>query len=150
MSGSFVSIGTHFIFSTKDRQPFITDDISERIYSYIGGIINSLDGIPIIINGTSDHIHIYCFLPKEISVSRFIRIVKSRSSKWIHNTFPAKYRFKWQDGYGAFSVSKSIEDRVIEYIKNQKEHHKDKSFKEEFLAILKKLNIEYNEKYIWV
>lgn len=149
MSGSYTYLGIHFAFSTKSRLPMIDDEIKDRLYEYIGGIIKSLDGIPMEINGMADHIHILCLISKEISVANFMRTVKSKSSKWIHTTFRTKRLFGWQDGYGAFTISKSLEKKAIKYIKDQMKHHKKKSFKEEFISLLEKFEIEYDEKYIW-
>ena len=88
-------------------------------------------------------------MPKTISVSKFMEIVKTNSSKWIHTTFQDKKDFGWQDGYGAFSVSKSSEKGMIQYIRNQQHHHRKRSFQEEFIDLLDKYGIEYDEKYIW-
>ena len=96
-----------------------------------------------------DHIHFYVYMPKTVSVSKFMEIVKANSSKWVHVTFPGKKDFGWQDGYGAFSVSKSSEKNVIQYIRDQQNHHRKISFQEEFVGFLNKYNIEYDEKYIW-
>ncbi len=105
--------------------------------------------MPIAINGTADHLHVFCIVSREISVADFMRIVKSKSSKWLNETFPFKPKFQWQDGYGSFSVSKTSENKIIEYIKNQEAHHKQKSFKEEFIEYLKLAKIVYDERYIW-
>ena len=149
MAGTFTFLGIHFVFSTKNRMSIIDNTMKERLYSYIGGIIRELDGKLIEINAMPEHIHFYTYMPKTVSVSKFIEIVKANSSKWVHATFPEKDNFGWQDGYGAFSVSKSAEDTVIQYIRNQHEHHRKKSFQEEFIDFLKKYGIEYDENYIW-
>jgi putative transposase len=149
MAGTFTFLGTHFVFSTKNRIPLIFNDISDRLYSYIGGIIKELGGILIEINAMPEHIHFYTYVPKTVSVSKFMEIVKANSSKWVHTTFPEKKDFGWQDGYGAFSVSKSSEKKVIQYIRDQQHHHRKTSFQEEFIDILNKYGIEYDEKYIW-
>lgn len=119
MAGTFTFLGTHFVFSTKNRTPLIFNDINDRLYAYIGGIIRELSGILIEINAMPEHIHFYAYMPKTVSVSKFMEIVKANSSKWIHTTFPEKRDFAWQDGYGAFSVSKSSEKKVIQYIRDQ-------------------------------
>ncbi len=149
MAGTFTFLGTHFVFSTKNRIPLISNDIKDRLCSYIGGIIKELGGILIEINTMPEHIHFYVYIPKTVSVSKFMEIIKANSSKWIHTTFPKRQDFGWQDGYGAFSVSKSSEEKVIQYIRNQQHHHREKSFQEEFIDMLNKYHIEYNEKYIW-
>ena len=117
--------------------PFIDNGMDEKLYAYIGGTIKGIGGRLFEINAVPDHIHFYTHIPKTVSVAKFMEIVKSNSSKWVHETFPDKHDFGWQDGYGAFSISKSSESAVIQYIQNQKEHHR------------KKYGIEYNENYIW-
>ena len=149
MAGTFTFLGMHFVFSTKNRIPLIDNTMNERLYAYIGGIIRELSGKLIEINSMPEHIHFYAYMPKTVSVSKFMEIIKANSSKWVHDTFPNKDKFGWQDGYGAFSVSKSAEDTVIQYIRNQQEHHRNKSFQEEFIDFLKKYGIEYDENYIW-
>jgi len=149
MSGSFTSLGTHFVFSTKNRMPIISNDVSSRLCAYIGGIIRELGGILIEINTMPEHIHFYVYMPKTVSVSKFMEIVKANSSKWVHVTFLKKKDFGWQDGYGAFSVSKSSEDKVIQYIRNQQQHHRKRSYQEEFVDLLNKYDITFDEKYIW-
>ncbi len=126
MAGTFTFLGTHFVFSTKNRIPLISIDIKDRLCSYIGGIIKELGGILIEINAMPEHIHFYVYMPKTIAVSKFMEIVKANSSKWVHTTFPKKNDFGWQDGYGAFSVSKSSEEKVIQYIRDQQHHHRKK------------------------
>jgi putative transposase len=142
-------LGIHFVYSTKNRIPTISNDINGRLCAYIGGIIKELGGILIEINTMPEHIHFNVYIPKTISVSKFMEIVKANSSKWVHDTFPEKKDFGWQDGYGAFSVSKSSEKKVIQYIQDQQNHHRKMSFQEEFVGFLNKYNIEYDEKYIW-
>ncbi len=149
MAGTFTFLGTHFVFSTKNRVPLISNDIKERLCAYIGGIIKELGGILIEINTMPEHIHFYVYMPKTVSVSKFMEIVKANSSKWVHKTFPKKKDFGWQDGYGAFSVSKSSEEKVIQYIRDQQHHHRKKLFQEELIDMLNKYDIAYDEKYIW-
>ncbi len=149
MAGTFTFLGIHFVFSTKNRIPTISNDISDRLCAYIGGIIKELGGILIEINTMPEHIHFYVYMPKTVSVSKFMEIVKANSSKWVHVTFPEKRDFGWQDGYGAFSVSKSSENQVMQYIRDQQHHHRKVSFQEEFVDFLNKYNIEYDEKYMW-
>ncbi len=137
MAGTFTFLGIHFVFSTKNRIPTISSDINDRLYAYIGGIIKELGGILIEINTMPDHIHFYVYMPKTVSVSKFMEIVKANSSKWVHVTFPEKRDFGWQDGYGAFSVSKSSEKQVIQYIRDQQHHHGKISFQEEFIGFFR-------------
>ncbi len=149
MAGTFTFLGTHFVFSTKNRTPLISNDIKERLCAYIGGIIKELGGILIEINTMPEHIHFDTYVPKTVSVSKFMEVVKANSSKWVHTTFPKKKDFGWQDGYGAFSVSKSSEKAVIQYIRDQQQHHRKKPFQEEFIDMLNKYDTAYDEKYIW-
>ncbi|MCP4253319.1 MAG: IS200/IS605 family transposase [Candidatus Scalindua sp.] len=149
MAGTFTFLGTHFVFSTKNRTPSIPNDIKDRLCAYIGGIIKELGGILIEINAMPEHVHFYTYMPKTVAVSKFMEIVKANSSKWIHTTFPKKKDFGWQDGYGAFSVSKSSEEKVIQYIRDQQHHHSKRSFQEEFIDMLNKYDISYDDKYIW-
>lgn len=98
MAGTCTFLGIHFVFSTKNRTPVIDEKINDRLYAYIGGIIRELGGTLLEINAVPDHIHFYVYMPKTVSVSKFMEIVKANSSKWVHSTFPAKNDFGWQDG----------------------------------------------------
>jgi len=149
MPHSFTHILIHYIFSTKDRQPFLTDDIRPRIFEYMGGIARKNDIQPQIIGGVEDHVHMLVLLPKTLSIAKAIQLIKGGTSKWIHDEFPKLKHFAWQIGYGAFSVSLSNRENVMHYIKHQKEHHRKKTFREEFIEFLEKHNIEYDERYIW-
>ena len=149
MSQSLSKVYVHITFSTKNLIPFIDDAIKSRLFEYLGGVCKQLDCIPLQVGGTNDHVHILCLLSKKITQIKLIEEVKKSSSKWI-KTIGHNYRnFYWQDGYGIFSVNPSEVDVVINYIKNQEEHHKKRTFNEEFLAFLKKYGIEYNEDYLW-
>ena len=139
----------HVIFSTKDRQPTITADFRPRLYEYMAGVAKKEIGVALRIGGTADHIHGLLAIRPEVSVAEAMRKWKALSSKWIHATFPASRSFGWQAGYGAFTVSRSVAPRVIEYIDDQEEHHKTVTFQEEFLAFLKRHRIEYDPRFIW-
>ena len=149
MAHTFTNLLTHIIFSTKDRLPHIDDDLRAQLYPYMVGILRELDGKTSIINGTSDHVHLLVQLPPVLALSDAMRILKTNSSKWVHDRWPVRSKFGWQTGYGAFSVSKSNADAVSRYIADQEEHHRKKTFQEEFLEYLKKHEIEYDERYIW-
>lgn len=149
MPQSLSKVYVHLSFSTKNRYPFIDGAIKERLWDYLGGICKSLECEPVQIGGHNDHVHILCLLSKKIAQVKLVEEVKKSSSKWI-KTIDSKYdKFYWQDGYGIFSVNPSEVNVVIEYIKNQEEHHKKRTFQEEFLAFLKKYNVEYDERYLW-
>ncbi len=149
MAGSYISAYVHYVFSTKNHRKQIVPDLEPRLWAYIGGIARQHKMKALAINGTYDHAHLMISLPSTISIAKAIQLIKGNSSKWVHDSFPKYKNFEWQDGYGAFTVSRSQINKVISYIKNQKEHHQKTTFQEEFLALLKKHNIEYNEQYIW-
>lgn len=148
MAHTFTNLLTHVIFSTKDRSPVITPDIKPRLLAYMGGIVRSIDGIALAIDGPTDHVHLLIKTPATVAMADVVRIVKANSSKWVHETFP-RSAFAWQTGYGAFSVSCSNVEAVSEYIAGQEEHHKTVSFQEEFVAFLRRHGVEYDERYIW-
>jgi REP element-mobilizing transposase RayT len=149
MPQSFTCLHYHIVFSTKDRRPMIGDDIRERLYEYIGGILVENKSRLVAAGGMPDHIHLLGSISKELSISDAMRLVKTNSSKWVHETFPEYSSFAWQAGYGAFSVSFSNLDSVKEYIANQAIHHRKIGFKEEFIALLKRHEIEFDERYLW-
>ena len=122
----------------------------DDLYSYIGGIMKNKKAKLISAGGTFDHIHLYASMPSTISIADFVNAVKSNSSRWIHESFSSLRNFAWQEGYGAFSVSKSEEARVVRYILNQEEHHRKRTFKEELVGLLDKHGIAYDNRYIWL
>lgn len=143
---SYTNLNYHIVFSTKEHRPFLDDSETERLLEYIGGITGNMKATLLLAGGTSDHIHLAVRLHPELSIIEFVRTIKTNSSKWVHETF--SNTFSWQEGYSAFSVSQSIIGKVIDYIRNQKEHHKTLTFKDELMAMLKKHDIEYDEKYL--
>lgn len=149
MAHSYVSLKVHYIFSTKNRQKIITPELEQRLWPYMGGIARENKMIALAVGGIDDHVHLLLALPSTLSVAKAIQLVKGGSSKWVSETFPSHRDFEWQEGYGAFSISMSHIDDTIAYINNQKEHHRQQTFEEEYLAILRKHGIEYDERYIW-
>jgi len=149
MSHSYVSNLMHCTFSTKGRYPFIDSALESRLWPYVGGIARENRIKPLAIGGTSDHLHALLSLPGMMSFSKAVQLIKGGSSKWINDTFPGKKKFEWQEGYGAFSVSVSQVPKTIAYINNQKEHHRKKTFQEEFLELLTKHGIEYDQRYVF-
>ncbi len=149
MPQSFVSLHVHIVFSTKNRQPFIADEIAPRLYDYIGGVVSNHGGALVASGGMPDHVHLLVSLSKELSISELVRFIKSNSSKWVHETFSDLQLFAWQTGYGAFAVSFSNLDAVKTYIANQKEHHRVHSFQDEFRELLRRHHIEFDERYLW-
>lgn len=149
MPQSFASLHCHIIFSTKDRAPLITAAVQPRLYEYIGGIARSHECCLVAAGGIADHVHLLVSLSREIAVAQAVRVIKANSCKWIHETFPEHIDFAWQAGYGAFAVSYSQVPTVREYLAGQEEHHKRRTFKEEFIEFLRRHNIEYDERYLW-
>jgi REP element-mobilizing transposase RayT len=149
MPGTYSQLLLHIVFSTKGRAPWITPEVAERLYSYIGGIIRAEKGVLYDIGGVEDHVHLYLRWRTDGSVSDLMRTVKARSSKWIHETFSALRDFAWQEGYSVFTVSKSQEPAVKRYIARQAQHHKKDNFKVELLKLLRAHGIEFDEKYVF-
>lgn len=149
MAGTYTKLIYHIVFSTKNRQPFIDAKIEQELHKYIGGVTRGIGGSCIEINGMPDHVHVLAILPPKIAVSDALRDIKANSSKWVHETKLALARFGWQDGFSAFSVSKSQVGAVQEYIRGQKEHHRQSDFKAELLGLLDKHEVEFDERYIW-
>ncbi|MDD4310304.1 MAG: IS200/IS605 family transposase [Candidatus Cloacimonetes bacterium] len=142
-SASLTFLLYHIVFSVKNRDVRLDPQLRLRMYPYMGGIIKKLGGIPIIINGTSNHVHILCFLPKHLSISECIKIIKARSSLWHNRVYDNNnHSFHWQDGYGVFSVSGENLEKVKHYIANQETHHSHLTFDDEWLALHNKL-IDY-------
>ena len=149
MPHSYVSNLMHSVFSTKERLPFITPELESRLWPYLGGIARENKMKAIAIGGTADHLHALLSLPSTMSFAKAVQLIKGGSSKWIHDTFREHRKFAWQEGYGAFSVSKSEEQKVMKYVRNQVLHHRKRTFKEEFLKLLEKNELGYDERYLW-
>jgi putative transposase len=149
MSGTYSQILLHIVFSTKHRETWISPDVAERLYPYIGGIVRAEKGVLYDIGGIEDHIHMYLRWRPDATVSDLMRTVKARSSKWVHDAFPSLGRFAWQEGYSVFSVSKSQEPAVKAYIAGQREHHQKEDFKSELLRMLRLHEIEFDERYVF-
>ncbi len=148
MPSTWSKLLLHIVFSTKHRQPLITPEIAEHLYPYIGGIIRALDGSLYTIGGMPDHVHLLIRWRTDGAISGLMRTAKARSSLWVHQTFAGASGFAWQEGYAAFSVSRSGQAAVQGYIENQEEHHRRRDFKEELLALLCAHDIEFNPRYI--
>ena len=148
MSHRFTALFTHLIFSTKDRFPYLDKDLAPECRAYIGGIVEHIGGRRIEIGGVEDHIHLLTDMPATIALSDFVRTIKSNSSKWVHEKWPNRSRFAWQQGYSAFSVSRSGVDRVVSYIRNQEKHHRRQTYQDEVRSLLKRHSITWDERYI--
>ena len=146
---TFTNLLFHIIYSTKYRKPTIRMEWQDDLYGYIGGIVRDQKGTLLRIGGVEDHVHLLVKLSPTIAISDVLRKIKSNSSKWINERPDVTRKFEWQSGYAAFSVSESQMPSVSEYIANQAEHHRKKTFEEEFLAILRKHNIEFDMRYVF-
>jgi REP element-mobilizing transposase RayT len=149
MGHTYTHLLVHIVFGTKHRMPIIDDDLRERLFPYIGGIVREIGGAALIVNGTADHVHILASVPATISIADLMRVAKTNSSRWVNEQKDRKNRFEWQSGYGAFSVSHSNLESVRRYIANQEEHHRKMTFAEEFVSFLKKHGVAYDERYLW-
>ncbi|MEN8250569.1 MAG: transposase [Bacteroidota bacterium] len=149
MAQSLSKLFVHIVFHTKNNTFKVRKEDRKDLYAYMGAIIKDNDSIPIIINGVEDHVHILCVMSKNIALAKLVEEIKRHSSRWI-KTLDAYYKdFKWQGGYGGFSVSPSLHDKTKAYIENQEQHHKKSSFKEEYLKFLKEYGVDYDENYLW-
>ncbi|MBX2940918.1 MAG: IS200/IS605 family transposase [Cyclobacteriaceae bacterium] len=149
MGQSLVKNYVHIVFSTKHRQSFILPEFETELYAYLGGICHNMECIPLKIGGYLDHVHVLCSLSKKIALMKLLEEMKSHSSKWMKTKDARLSKFYWQDGYGAFSVNPHEVEIVKAYIENQHEHHKKKTFQNEYRAFLKKYEVEYDERYVW-
>jgi len=145
---SLTNLLYHLVFATQDRHQWITDEIEQRLYEYLGGIIRGQRGTSLEINGVEDHVHMLAKLHQSRAVADVLRELKSESSRWLHQNVDSADRFAWQPGYAAFTVSESQVDRVRRYIRNQKQHHRTSDFREELIALLNAHRIEFDEKYL--
>ena len=147
MPGTYSQLLLHVVFSTKHRQPWIGHEVRNRLYAYLGGIIRAEKCVLYDVGGVEDHVHLYLRLRPDASVSDLMRTVKARSSRWVHETFTDLSVFAWQEGYAAFSVSKSQEQAVKQYLARQVEHHHKEDFKSELLRLLRAHEVVFDERY---
>jgi REP element-mobilizing transposase RayT len=145
MPQSLSRVLIHVVFSTKNRQPLIPAEMQERLHGYIPGILHNLGCVPIQTGGTSDHAHVLFALARTVMLSKVVEETKTGSSRWMKTQGVAS--FAWQTGYGAFSIGESQVETVVRYIQRQNEHHRRRSFQEEFRLLLKRYNVPYDEKY---
>jgi len=149
MANTYTQIYVQIVFAVQGRQNLISEGIREQVEKYICGIVSNKKSKPIAIYCNPDHLHILIGLHPSISVSDMTRDIKASSSKWMNEEKMIIGKFKWQEGFGAFSYSKSQIDAVVKYIANQPEHHKKTTFKDEYIQFLKNFEIEYNDKYLY-
>jgi len=146
---SLAQVLVHLIFSTKRREPFLSDEIRLELHRYMATILKGMNSSAILINSMSDHAHVLFHLSKNHALCDVIESLKKDSSKWIKTKGRSYRNFHWQSGYGAFSVSQSNVAEVVKYIENQREHHRKRTFQDEFRAFLKRYQILYDERYVW-
>jgi len=149
MASTLTNLLYHIVYSTKYRHNLIVPPLQEELFPYIGGIIRENRGTLLEIGGMPDHIHLLARLSPTIAVSDMLRLIKTNSSKWVNERPAAAGRFEWQTGYAAFSVSESQVPTVRQYIQRQREHHRERTFREEFLGLLRKHNIDFDERYLF-
>jgi REP element-mobilizing transposase RayT len=149
MPGTFSQIYVQVVFAVKHRRSLIDSSFEEDLYKYISGIVKNKGQKLLAINGMPDHIHILLGIKPSCCLSDLVREIKKSSNEFIKEKGYCRYRFNWQEGYGAFSYGHSQLDYVIKYIQNQKQHHKKKTFKEEYIELLRKFNVEYEDKYLF-
>ena len=148
MANTYTSLHYHIAFSTKNRQPFLDEQIRERLFAHLGGIARENAMNTLEIGGVADHLHLLLSIHASLPLSKAIQLVKGGSSHWLKATFPKMIDFAWQDGYAAFTVSWSQLDDVRAYIRSQPEHHRTKTFVEEHRTFLARHRIEYDERYL--
>jgi len=148
MSSTHLSLHCHVVFGTKHQRPLIAAEWRPRLHAYMGGTIRTLEVIPEAVGGVADHVHLLIGIRATHRLADVMRDLKRASSAWVHETIKDK-QFEWQDGYGAFSVSASLLERVKRYIANQEAHHRKRTFKEEYVELLKSSGVEYDERYLW-
>lgn len=149
MPQSLASIPIHIIWSTKGREPFIKPEIEMELFSYMAAIFREHESPALTINGTEDHVHSLVILSRKITVAKLVEEVKKSSSKWIKTKGEFYRNFYWQSGYAALGLGQSNLEALKIYVANQEEHHHKKTFQEEYVAFLKKYNIEYDKRYVW-
>jgi putative transposase len=149
MSHTYVCCYMHCIFSTKERKEIILPNLQTRLWPYIGGIARDNGMVAEEVGGTKNHCHLLLSLPSTMAIAKAMQLLKGGSSKWIGDTFPDGRLFGWQEGYGGFSVSRSMLDATRAYIRNQEEHHRHRTFEEEFIAFLKRYGVEYDPQHVF-
>lgn len=149
MANTFSQIYIQYVFAVKGRQNLLQKPWRDQVFKYMSGIIKSKGQKPIIVNGVADHVHVFVGIKPEIRISDLVRDIKNNSSNFINDQKWTVGRFSWQEGYGAFSYSNSHIERVYKYILQQEEHHRKKSFKQEYLDLLQKFEVEYDERYLF-
>jgi putative transposase len=142
---SFTNCLIHFVWSTKDREPWLEASLRDRVWPYLGGVARENKMKALAIGGVSDHVHLLLVLPSTVSIAKAAQILKANSSKWMRESFPRLRPFAWQEGYGAFSIGMSGVDATVKYIRTQQQHHRTRSFREEFRTMLRRNGLNFEE-----
>ena len=148
MSSTHLSLHYHVVFGTKHQRPLIAADWRSRLHAYLGGAAKTLDIIPEAIGGVAEHVHLLLGMRATHRLADVMPDLKRSSSAWVHETIGDR-DFEWQDGYGAFTVSVSLLETVGNYVAHQEEHHRKKTFQEEYMELLRRTGVEYDERYLW-
>lgn len=149
MANTYSQVSIHCVFAVQGRENIITPVFRDRLHAYMSAILKGSGAYPLAVNGWSDHVHVFFELPMNVTIADLMRNLKSKSSKWVNDNRLVLGRFRWQEGYGAFSHSRSQRDEVIRYIMNQEKHHAGLTFREEYLKLLERFEVEYDEKYLF-
>jgi REP element-mobilizing transposase RayT len=150
MPQSLAKVLVHIVFSTKHRYPFLAEkNIRDEMHAYLGATCNELECAVLTVGGVADHVHILCVLSRNVSIAKLVGDVKRGSSKWVKTKGKMLTKFAWQNGYGVFSVAQSQVERVREYIAGQEEHHRKKTFQDEYRLFLKEYGVDFDERYVW-
>ena len=149
MANTYSQINIHCVFAVQGRENLILDSFRNELHKYLFGILKNDGAFPLAIGGWKDHVHVFFEMPPDLKISDLIRMLKSTSSKWINENNFLKPKFNWQAGYGAFSHSRSQRNNVIKYIINQEDHHRQKTFREEYLDMLLKNEVKFEDKYVF-
>ena len=149
MANTYTSLYYHMVFSTRNRVRYLGQGLEQRVWSYLGGVARKHGMTALQVGGYEDHVHALVMAPPTLALSQAVQFLKGESSKWVHEEFPELKAFAWQDGYGAFTVSRSNLPEVVRYIRGQREHHGKRTFQEEYLEFLRRHGVEYDERYLW-
>ena len=149
MPQSLANIYIHLVFSTKNREPLILPPYEKELHKYITHVCNEIGCSALAVSGYTDHIHVLCRLSRQMTIANLVSKIKAHSSRWMKTKSEELAHFYWQNGYGAFSISHGHVEAVKKYVLNQQKHHKEQSFKEEYIHLLEKHKLSYDEKYLW-
>ena len=149
MANTYVQQRIHLVWATLNRQDFLSKEYREPLWAYVGGIVRHHRGVLFASGGVEDHIHLYAEYPKTITLSQFVSLIKSHSSKWLRESYPALRGFHWQSGYAGFSVQRRGDEALHEYIRSQEEHHRTVTFQEEYLKLLRRHKVDFDPRYVF-